>query len=611
MAVASVTALSLEKLYRARQEGKRGRYVDLQLGVEYQGQRLLTVGGRWDKEAHEFCPEVWDADEECPVSPAETEHVIELHKGQVAAMRWFCDWFRRYCVYRSRKEAGLPVHGMANPWREFKRVTHVLLHGGRRGGKTYMALVWLAVFAIHFPGSIAWCLSPIERRTKELVRALTTRILLADWYTPRGLCFTLVNGTDIDLQTASKTEAIRSGGTDIALLNEPQDMKEDAFAELLGNITDNGGLILLAANPPETVKGEWVYNMHEGIAADDGTAERAIPAIAFALDPEDNPHIDGWVREAARRSLSDRVYRRRWLGEWLPPGDQIIDEFHKRLSCRAVPAYYEDITREHSKRILGHACDHILATDHDYIPHMVGIVFKVYRRRPDWREYIEAHGPPLTDQAAEVEAAIPVPAPVADADADAALAAEPAPVIYWAIAEVKSPRADEMRFIDDIENLRDPLDPRRRLLAPETTAIITDATAKTQRKRKTESRDAWSFFVQRGWRHLFTPIPDADVNPDKDARVMTVNRLFCDSYGKRRLFVTPACKHVIKSLEKWAFKKNGDYAHDFWSHAMAALGYFCYRFEGLPPDVHAAPELWFDTSEARSPDWWELGQERS
>jgi hypothetical protein len=199
MAANSAISLSVARVLEDQRDSQN-RYIDMQLAIECHetGERLVTLGGVWDKREKRY------------VGCAETEHVIRIQPAQIKAARWLCAWFRRYAQAQARKAAG---DDDAAVWRGFGRAYSVLFYGGRRAGKSHLACVALVMFAVMRPCTLCWAVSPTEEQTEEL-RAAIASLLPARWhrYRKEEMTFTLANRARIRQRSGFNDENLKAGG---------------------------------------------------------------------------------------------------------------------------------------------------------------------------------------------------------------------------------------------------------------------------------------------------------------------------------------------------------------------------------------------------------------
>lgn len=496
------------------------RFVDMQLAMTSweTGQRLLTVGGIWDKRAKRY------------VGNAPTEHTIALQPAQMDAAPWLCEWFARFAASRHAAEP-------AAAWADFDRAWSVLFHGGRRGGKSHLACVALAAFAVMVPGTTCWAVSPTEERTEEL-RAAIASVLPRAWYrySKDKLVFRLVNHAQIIQRSGHKAENLKAGGVGLALYNEGQQMNEKGYLQLRGATADSGSLTIVTANPPDRPIGRWVEQYAEEVRSGKRRSART-----FFFDWRKNPFIERASLEDMADETDDTTFRREILGEFVPIGDVVFHAWSDRASIREVPDGFRDTTRAFTKRMLGREFDHVVGCDFDKVPHLAGAVIKVFEKPTELDDVAEL---------AEIPSGVP---------------------LYWVVDEAIVELSDEDGLIDALEDL---------CLDPRCTAVIADASGDYQDVERTRGRGSWDWFRSRGWRYLFYPDPNMKRNPNIIERCKAGNALLKSHTGKRRLFSLPRNEHVNRAMKLWELEYMAPYRRSTWAHACDAVTYPCWRFEG-------------------------------
>uniref|UniRef100_UPI003D0FAFF0 hypothetical protein n=1 Tax=Haliangium sp. TaxID=2663208 RepID=UPI003D0FAFF0 len=330
--MASKRELAVAKLLQ-RDAESAARHVDLSLEVWIDGEDepLLVVGGRWDRVTNRY------------TGDAETSVVVRLHRGQADAARWFAAWLEQHVALRRARAEGLPAEAaLEEVFGDDAPQVSVLLYGGRRGGKSYMACVFAACMAIAVPGARVVCVSPILDHTEELRLVLEQELLAREWrqWKEADQCFDLANGAQIDFLTARKSN-LKIGKVDLALLNEAQEQGKIAAEDLAGCLVDSVGLLIGTANPPRSLVGAWVRQWHDQL-----TAGKRASSTQFFLNPARNPHVPQKVLESLRESLGELQYRREVLGDMTAP---MIDVVFPCYSDHAnllpfVPTGWIDVT---------------------------------------------------------------------------------------------------------------------------------------------------------------------------------------------------------------------------------------------------------------------------
>lgn len=504
-------------------------------------EELLEVGGVWDRREKRWLDD-----------RSETLLVIRIPRGseQEPAARWLAEWMRR---------AG---QGSRGPhWDDFERVWTLLLEGGRRGGKSYLAVVALVMFMVMVAHGLVWAISPTQDETDELEQALRS-IIPTDWYTARGgggggagraLQLKLANGSRLLCLSGHKSRTLKRGRVDLALYNEGQNMSRAGWIQLRGAVADRGGLVIVAANPPDAEIGRWIENLHERARA------KKIRAAIFKLTARTNPFVEVRALDDMADEVDALTFRREVLGEFVPIGDVVMHAWSDTESVlERIPDGWIDATAEFTRKQLGRGAGYTVGMDFQRTPHMPGIVFKFFR---------DPSAPPDDD-------IIPIvcdEAVVEDADendlVDALEAIEPWNPDGSRIA------GDGYRGWIDTEDVKD---------APSHCSVVMDASGWFQDGAHTKGRTSDRALAARRWTFLYKPQKDSDRNPDIIERVKTTNARLKTASGRRRMFVMAHCERVIRAMRSWenrglAPSRTSDYAH-----IGDAVSYVVYRFFGRP-----------------------------
>jgi len=355
----SLLAKSLAKLLE-HQAGSE-RYVDvcISLRVHETDEELIRVGGRWDRKAKRY------------VGDAGQVRVLHVHKGQLRAARWFAEWLRRRAT---------------GDWKGFRRVWSALFVGGRRGGKSRLAVWAVCLFAVMKSGSESWCISPTQEETEELEKAIR-ETLPGPWFRYRGdpkWEYRIANGSVIRMLSGHKPSTLKRGRVDFALYNEGQLMSQKGYVQLRGATADSGGLTIIAANPPDTPIGRWIEDLYEKArAANDNLAtapanDNLVKVAAFEFDPADNPFIEYQSLLDLAAEVDEHTFLREVRGVFVPIGDVVLYAWSDSETIRDVPAGFEDVTEAFTRQHLGRAFKHVVGVDFQRTPHMAAVVLKIY-----------------------------------------------------------------------------------------------------------------------------------------------------------------------------------------------------------------------------------------
>ena len=501
---------------------------------------LIEVGGRWNRRTKK-----WD------LAEADGCKIVRVPRGgdQEVAARWFAEWLRRAAI------------GPRGPhWEGFRRVWTVLLEGGRRGGKSYLAVVALCMFAVAVPRQLCWAISPTQEETDELEQAIREQLPRA-WYIFRGggagkpLQFKLANGSRLLCLSGHKPRALTRGRVDMALYNEGQNMYRAGWVQLRDAITDRGGLVVITANPPDAEIGRWVEEVHER-----GRAGK-IKAEVFKMTAKTNPFVEVASLEDMADENDDLTYRREVLGEFVPIGDIVFHAWSDSESVLDLPATWVDVTEDVTRRHLGRAHRYVVGMDFQSTPHMVAIVLKFLRDPSD---------------------------PIDPANPDANL-------ITVVVDEVVVEDADENDLMDALEGDRPEVMAGRVELAagkvqrqagegysPDDCAVVMDASGFDQDGAHNRGRTSEAWLKKRRWRWLYKPARDSGRNPDIVERCKVTNSRLKSAAGRRRMFALRHCERVIRAMRSWELRAGVPYRKSPFAHVCDGVSYPVYRIFARP-----------------------------
>lgn len=524
--------------------------------IESTDEELIEVGGRWNRRTKK-----WEAGD---VAGA---RIVRVPRGgdQEVAARWFAEWLRRAAV------------GQRGPqWDDFRRVWTVLLEGGRRGGKSYLAVVALIMFAVAVPRRLCWAISPTQEETDELEQSIREHLPKA-WYLFRGggagkpLQFKLANGSRILCLSGHKPRALKRGRVDMALYNEGQNMYRAGWVQLRGAVADTGGLVIITANPPEAEIGRWVEEVHERGRA------RKIKAEVFKMTAKTNPFVEVASLEDMADENDDLTYRREVLGEFVPIGDIVFHAWSDSESVLDLPASWVDVTADVTKRHLGRAFERVIGMDFQAMPAMVAEVLQFFR-----------------DPSDVVDAANP--------DAN---------LITVVIDEVVVEDADENDLVDALEGGRSDVMAGRVELAvvpgrdryvlrrhegegysPDTSAVVMDASGFYQDGKHTKHGTSELWLKKRRWRWLYPPDRENNRNPEvverckvTNSRLKSATKTMTDGtviVGRRRMFALRHCERTIRAMRSWELRAGVPYRRSPFAHVCDGVSYPVYRFFARP-----------------------------
>lgn len=523
---------ALEQLRREQDPGG-GRFVDMRIDIEFDGQLVVSVGGMWDRRLEDFDGE------------AETGILVEPHEGEIEAIWWFAQWLAVHAGRRDDPPAPESDDELALATTDPAEVYSALLAGGRRGGKTWSGALFCAMYAVMFPNAIVWAINPSDSDHDE-VRRYMSRFLAPEWIQRETAAdgWELINGSAIMLKSAyvgADPDAIKKGEVHLAWMNEGQKMAHRVYVVARGAIADHSGLVLVCANPPVQAKDQqWVGDF----AADAQAKRRA--SVYHHFHPLKNPHINRAALLSMRRELDERAFRIEVLGEFLGAADAVAYNWQRTAGGneRAMPMpddpVWIDVTAEFLRsEEEGEGLVNLVGMDFQRVPHIGGPVLRFFAPRGK------------------------------DPDRDN--------VVIWGVDEIVI-EGDEEAWCEEAMRPRYKLDPN-------TTLIVGDATGEYQHTRRGPNSTAppeWqgkgSYDILRmgGFRHIVPPSRRMRrKNPDVIDRVRSFTSMI-EVYAtrERRLFLDPdRCPKTCKSVREWPTKNGRPSRVHEAAHLGDALSY--------------------------------------
>jgi hypothetical protein len=496
---------SLAAVVEARlSETEGGRFVDLcvdwipctcSLCGSARREVLFSGGGRWDREAKEY------------VGDATDSRTVTLQPAQLPAARWFALWLRAH-----RAGRGEDVKGP-----DGDPCYTLLLLGGRRGGKSDLAVKAVIAYAVSIARSICWIVVAEEDDAPELERVIREQVPSA-WYRHVGASFHFMNGSEIEVLSSYDPDDTKRGRCDVALVNEAQKQKKKVYDNLAGAAVDHGGLVILAANPPDTADGEWVAEIVERSRA--GKTDEMV----FDIDARANPHVKQTALRALRKRMDERTYAREVEGRILPRTDVVFYAFspserdgNVRPTGRGERGeQLIEVTSYFLGRMFGAPAARLHGIDFGKDQHMAAATLRFFENPRD------PAGPPF---------------------------------VWWDDGFTLE-QGNEEDLVNALE---------RRGYTGEDICVI-DASGEWQDTERTKGRASADMMRKRGWRRLFLPDSRSKRNPPIEERLAVTNGLFKDVNGERNGFVNPKAIELVRMFRLWPTKfgqpaKSSPYIH--------------------------------------------------
>jgi len=326
-------------------------------------ERVLEAGGRWDTVRRAYT-------KDAPQAP----QVYDLMESQVDMARWFAAWLRRW-----QRRQGDPRRA------KVRDIRSVLYYGNRAGGKTELCLWLTLAAAITVPDAITWIVSCSRPQSQEDVHERLGRIIPPEWGAYRGqpaYRWLLVNGSRIREMTGDSPEDLKQGRVDLAFLNEAAKMDKRAYAYPIGRISDMGGIMLMASNPPtvDVPKGAWVLDLFEQLKDREKLGKWCALHVVQA-DGALNASIDQGARDDVGdllRMVSPEIATADADGAMRAIKPKLVYEYDRAIHGLKRAPELGDITERFTKDKQGRAYQYLAGVDFQQSPYIIVSYWKLY-----------------------------------------------------------------------------------------------------------------------------------------------------------------------------------------------------------------------------------------
>lgn len=335
LVVLSNTTYKKRKQQRAILDGKVSQYVAeakvtqlVDCGVELRvvvrdpnGQRLVPGKPKLRVVRTHYRGAMLDTHQKCFVGPSQSRRV------------WYCS---------EAQEAVLLHEGPEQAQ---------LIYGSEGGGKSTVIAMWLALrwFEMIGEGREIGLVAPTKRRLK-MVRKELFKLWRVEWriWRKSANILDLPDGTAIEMVSTHKRSEeegspVQGSNWSAVARDELQDQSKQIHYDITSRArsaklaaNDNGEALYFPQIASATVKDSADFRTLRAEILDSGEWIRRYLLIA------DSPFVDSSFIDKARRTMSDREFRRRILAEDLPPENAVypawqLDAEGRRLNCRPVP----------------------------------------------------------------------------------------------------------------------------------------------------------------------------------------------------------------------------------------------------------------------------------
>ena len=218
-----------------------------------------------------------------------------------------------------------------------------VLIGGRRFGKTFLAIRELAKFA-RFPNKEILYIAPSYRQAKSIVwKELKQRLSNLKWIkkvNESELCITLVNNSTITLRSAESYDSIRGLGVDFVVFDEFADIAPETWTEAVRPaLSDRQGHALFIGTPKGVAN--WAKDLYDRGQMDYEDWK------SWQFTTIDGGNVPESEIAAAKEDLDERTFRQEYMASFETYSGIIYYNFDTDKTFSKLESTIDERTRLH------------------------------------------------------------------------------------------------------------------------------------------------------------------------------------------------------------------------------------------------------------------------
>jgi hypothetical protein len=204
---------------------------------------------------------------------------------------------------------------------------------GRRFGKTHLSIRELCRSAAIKPGSINWYISPSYRMSKQITwLQLIDKLTQLRWIDTKNeaeLTIRLKNKSIIALKGADNFDSLRGVGLDFVIIDEFQDVPEQAWKEVIRpTLSDRQGGALFCGTPRGV--GSWSHDLYT-------FAQHQKDWKSFQFTTIDGGNVPLEEIESAKRDLDPKTFAQEYLATFNTYSGTVFYNFHYNDCVKELP----------------------------------------------------------------------------------------------------------------------------------------------------------------------------------------------------------------------------------------------------------------------------------
>jgi hypothetical protein len=204
---------------------------------------------------------------------------------------------------------------------------------GRRFGKTHLSIRELCRSAATKPGSINWYISPSYRMSKQITwLQLIDKLTQLRWIDTKNeaeLTIRLKNKSIIALKGADNFDSLRGVGLDFVIIDEFQDVPEQAWKEVIRpTLSDRQGGALFCGTPRGV--GSWSHDLYT-------FAQHQKDWKSFQFTTIDGGNVPLEEIESAKRDLDPKTFAQEYLATFNTYSGTVFYNFNYNDCVKELP----------------------------------------------------------------------------------------------------------------------------------------------------------------------------------------------------------------------------------------------------------------------------------
>jgi phage terminase large subunit len=251
--------------------------------------------------------------------------------------------------------------------------------GGRRSGKTAAMAAKIIILALMFPGVQGCVVSPTYRQSMNVWRAIR-RMAPRSWFHRGAWGFakserkmTLVTNAVIVFMSADRDDSTRSEGSAWLVLDERQDISEEAFTNAYFSVSEGQGFAKIAETA--TIKPELREHYLK--------LKKSPHGAVYRMKSRGNPFISHDIFDDAEQLIDERLRKQELEAEWPEAVGRCYYPFNPQAHIVSYPARkMRDWTAHEMASRFGmpepktkYAANYYISID----PPKHGVVWKIYQ----------------------------------------------------------------------------------------------------------------------------------------------------------------------------------------------------------------------------------------